>query len=295
MNQFPTMLKGNDLLLKVEELGDVSKSDLVKACGYATKKKNGQYRFNYTAFYEALLEAKGVYIGAKRNADEEKERIKTSPTEVIQDDTKLSGNALTKSKKITQVNKSLSKYEIADLMNKSWEDVNFAIKRLGLEKGQMVYKVDEVKLICNYLLNPKSFTTILQDNPVHTQPLKKVDNDVTPWLIFGAVAAVGIFMLTRNAAASGAAYRGTRLIGGTGYAAGAGLSSAAIGGMSAAGLYAARIAAMNAAAQAAASQQMLQHIVGIGMTIYGGLSPLYQMGSRGGVYRYTDGGYKHYI
>jgi len=289
------MLKGNELLLKVEEFGDASKSDIVEACGYATKKKNGQTAYNYTAFYEALLEARGVYIGAKRNADEEKDGIKSSSVEVIQDDTKLSENALTKSEKITQVNKSLCKSEIADLMNKRWEEVNRAIKKLGLDNNQSVYKMDEVKLICNYLLDPKSFTTILKDNPDHTQPLKKADNDITPWLIFGAVAAVGIFMLTRNTAASGAAYRGTRLIGGTGYAAGAGLSAGAIGGMSAAGLYAARIAAMNAAAQAAASQQMLQHIVGIGMTIYGGLSPLYQMGSRGGIYRYTDGGYKHYI
>ena len=296
MNHFLIMLKGKDLLIKIEELGDASKTDLIEACGYATKKENGQIAcFNYTAFYEALLEAKGVYIGTKRGTDEKKERIKTSPVEVIQDDTKLSGNALVKSEEITQVNKSLCKSEIANLMNKSWEQVNCAIKKLGLDNSQSVYKMDEVKLICNFLSDPNSYTSILKENPVQTHSLKKEEDDVTPWLIFGAVAAVGIFMLTRNAAASGAAYRGGRLIGGAGYAAGAGISAGAMGGVSAAGLYAARIAAMNAAAQAAANQQMLQHIVGIGMTIYGGLSPLYQMGSRGGVYRYTEGGYKHYI
>ena len=57
------MLSGSDLLNKVKELGDVSKSDLVRACGYVSDKKNGGERLNFTAFYEALLEAKGVNIG----------------------------------------------------------------------------------------------------------------------------------------------------------------------------------------------------------------------------------------
>jgi len=51
------MLTGSDLLAKVKELGDVSKSDLVRACGYVSTKKNGGERLNFTAFYEALLEA----------------------------------------------------------------------------------------------------------------------------------------------------------------------------------------------------------------------------------------------
>ena len=58
------MLTGKDLLAKVKDLGDVSKSDLVKACGYVSTKKGGGERLNYTAFYEALLEAKGVSLGA---------------------------------------------------------------------------------------------------------------------------------------------------------------------------------------------------------------------------------------
>ena len=55
-------LIGTALLDKVKELGDVSKSDLVKACGYVSTKKDGGERLNYTAFYEALLEAKGVDV-----------------------------------------------------------------------------------------------------------------------------------------------------------------------------------------------------------------------------------------
>ena len=57
------MLTGSYLLAKVKELGDVSKSDLVRACGYVSTKKNGGERLNFTAFYEALLEAKGVNLG----------------------------------------------------------------------------------------------------------------------------------------------------------------------------------------------------------------------------------------
>ena len=57
------MLTGSDLLAKVKELGDVSKSELVKAAGYVSTKKDGSERLNFTAFYEALLEAKGVSLG----------------------------------------------------------------------------------------------------------------------------------------------------------------------------------------------------------------------------------------
>ncbi|MFM7239813.1 MAG: AbrB family transcriptional regulator [Cyanobium sp.] len=58
------MLTGTDLLAKVKELSDASKSDLVRACGYVSYKKDGTERLNFTAFYEALLNAKGVDLGA---------------------------------------------------------------------------------------------------------------------------------------------------------------------------------------------------------------------------------------
>jgi hypothetical protein len=62
------MLTGAELLAKVKELGDVSKSDLVRACGYVSTKKDGTERLNFTAFYEALLNAKGVDFGAAPKA-----------------------------------------------------------------------------------------------------------------------------------------------------------------------------------------------------------------------------------
>lgn len=54
---------GADLLNKVKELGDVSKSDLARACGYVSTKKDGGERLNFTALYEGLLDAKGVNLG----------------------------------------------------------------------------------------------------------------------------------------------------------------------------------------------------------------------------------------
>jgi len=61
-------LTGSDLLAKVKELGDASKSDLVRAAGYLSTKKDGSERLNFTAFYEALLEAKGFDLGGNGKA-----------------------------------------------------------------------------------------------------------------------------------------------------------------------------------------------------------------------------------
>ena len=56
-------LTGSDLLSKVKELGEASKSDLVRAAGYLSTKKDGSERLILTAFYEALLEARGISFG----------------------------------------------------------------------------------------------------------------------------------------------------------------------------------------------------------------------------------------
>ena len=57
------MLVGSELLAKVKDLGDVSKSDVVRACGYVSAKQDGGERLNFTAFYDALLDAKGINLG----------------------------------------------------------------------------------------------------------------------------------------------------------------------------------------------------------------------------------------
>jgi hypothetical protein len=78
------MLTGSDLLSKVKELGDVSKSDLVRSCGYVSTKKDGGERLNFTSFYEALLEAKGVNLGTNGVGSEGKPGRKLSYVATVQ-------------------------------------------------------------------------------------------------------------------------------------------------------------------------------------------------------------------
>ena len=78
------MLTGSDLLTKVKELGDVSKTDMATACGYVSKKKDGSDRVNFTAFYEALLNAKGIDLGAGGGAGVGKGGRKLSYTAKVQ-------------------------------------------------------------------------------------------------------------------------------------------------------------------------------------------------------------------
>ena len=73
------MLTGSDLLAKVKELGDVSKTDLATACGYVTDKKDGGQRVNFTAFYEALLSAKALNLVAVLPASAKAAASSTTP------------------------------------------------------------------------------------------------------------------------------------------------------------------------------------------------------------------------
>lgn len=57
------MLTGADLLAQVKALSDASKGEMAKACGYVSTKKDGGERINFTDFYLALLEAKGLELG----------------------------------------------------------------------------------------------------------------------------------------------------------------------------------------------------------------------------------------
>ena len=53
------MLTGAELLAQVKSLEDASKSDMARACGYVSTKKDGGERINFTSFYEALLRCQG--------------------------------------------------------------------------------------------------------------------------------------------------------------------------------------------------------------------------------------------
>ena len=97
--------------------------------------------------------------------------------------------------------------------------------------------------------------------------------------------------MTRNRQASTLAYRGTDAL----FRSGAQYAAVPTA-VQLANMHAARVAAINSAANIAANQQMLASLAGIGMSIYGkDLFPIYHVGPRGGVYRYTSGGNKSYI
>ena len=57
------MLKGAELLAKVKELaGNATKTEMVRECGYISLKTDGTERLSFSAFYDALLEAKGFEL-----------------------------------------------------------------------------------------------------------------------------------------------------------------------------------------------------------------------------------------
>jgi hypothetical protein len=90
------MLTGTELLAKVKELGGVSKSHLVRSCGYLSTKKDGGERLNFTAFYEALLEAKGMTLGGNGRGDGHRPGRRLSHVATVQGNGNLLiGNAYT--------------------------------------------------------------------------------------------------------------------------------------------------------------------------------------------------------
>lgn len=63
----PVVLQGDELLASVEQWRSLPRAEIVRRCGYVSVSETGAERLNYTAFYEALLEAKGVHLGNGRS------------------------------------------------------------------------------------------------------------------------------------------------------------------------------------------------------------------------------------
>jgi len=63
-------LSGSELLQLVEQCRGLPRPEIVRRCGYVNVTDAGQERLNNTAFYEALLEAKGFHLGNGRAAAE---------------------------------------------------------------------------------------------------------------------------------------------------------------------------------------------------------------------------------
>ncbi len=52
----------------MKELGPAKRSDVVRACGYVSTKKDGGERMNFTGFYKALTDAKGLLAESSAEA-----------------------------------------------------------------------------------------------------------------------------------------------------------------------------------------------------------------------------------
>jgi hypothetical protein len=58
-------LVGEELLQKVKDLGNASKEDKARECGYFTETKNGVERVNMMKFLNALIDAEGIELDSK--------------------------------------------------------------------------------------------------------------------------------------------------------------------------------------------------------------------------------------
>jgi hypothetical protein len=62
-------LAGEELINKVKELGNLSKEEKAKACGYYSTTKNGIERVNIMQFLNALIEAEGIDLDGKASTN----------------------------------------------------------------------------------------------------------------------------------------------------------------------------------------------------------------------------------
>jgi len=69
-----------ELIRKVKELGNLSKAEKAKACGYYTITKNGNERVNMKQFLNALIDAQGIKLDGDRKADEPEKASVSNPT-----------------------------------------------------------------------------------------------------------------------------------------------------------------------------------------------------------------------
>jgi hypothetical protein len=62
-------LLGEELIQKVKELGNLSKEEKAKICGYYTVTKNGVERVNMMKFLNALIDAEGIELDSSASAN----------------------------------------------------------------------------------------------------------------------------------------------------------------------------------------------------------------------------------
>ncbi|BAZ12286.1 hypothetical protein NIES4071_41160 [Calothrix sp. NIES-4071] len=89
-------LVGEDLLVKVKELENLSKEEKAKRCGYYTVTKNGIERVNMMKFLNALIDAEGIQLDSSPSANGRGGRSASYRISVQSNGNLLIGSAYTK-------------------------------------------------------------------------------------------------------------------------------------------------------------------------------------------------------
>ncbi|HHP7229594.1 MAG TPA: AbrB family transcriptional regulator [Xenococcaceae cyanobacterium] len=92
----PEPLTGQALLEKVKDLGNLSKEEKAKECGYYTKTKNGVERVNMMKFLNALIDAEGIELDSTSNGQGRGGRSASYRISVQSNHNLLIGSAYTK-------------------------------------------------------------------------------------------------------------------------------------------------------------------------------------------------------
>jgi hypothetical protein len=92
----PEPLTGHELINKVKELGNLSKEEKARACGYYTVTKNGVERVNMMKFLNALIDAEGIELDSSANGHGRGGRSASYRISVQSNGNLLIGSAYTK-------------------------------------------------------------------------------------------------------------------------------------------------------------------------------------------------------
>ena len=89
-------LTGTALVDKVKELGDLSKEEKARACGYYTQTKTGIERVNMMKFLNALIDAEGIELDSNAEGQGRGGRSASYKISVQSNGNLLIGSAYTK-------------------------------------------------------------------------------------------------------------------------------------------------------------------------------------------------------
>ena len=92
----PQPLVGTELIEEVKKLGNLSKEEKARECGYYTVTKNGVERVNMMKFLNALIDAEGIELDSTSNGQGRGGRSASYRISVQSNGNLLIGSAYTK-------------------------------------------------------------------------------------------------------------------------------------------------------------------------------------------------------